>query len=664
MNPPARPDVFISYAREDHEAAARVAHWCASLGWSVWWDQNIAPGRKWDDAIESALADARCVLVLWSVRSVVSDWVKNEAAEAVRRGVMVPVLIENVLLPLEFRRIQTLDLAKGWGPSEKPTLDRLSRALAEHIGHAAAPVTLAAAPAIATHNASYWRTTIFTAISVTVGGLAIWQFVPSDPAAPRTSAPAPVQQALVPITGAEALAAMRGPALRPERGLAGADVARLADGQLQALIDKAQKSSRFWTSMLEKEDGAALLEQVTLLAVEATRRQGGAAAVSALRRALVLMARPLRSLPHEDAVLGLAFSTDGRLIGTTSRDWTAAVWDASSGRKILTLKHQDTVYDIAFSQDGRFIATASDDKTARLWRMSDGKELAVLRHPDAVTRVRFVGDGKVLATLSKPEGHVSVRLWSVPEGRETRQIVPREGTHDFVFSDDGRYLFFTPRSGSVQPVQVWDAATGEKVTSLSGESVVSSVATHRDVVAVAEWGHLASVVSFWRLGTWAPLGQVGGMGSGSVVALSEDAARLVVGESNARYGQILMAPVAEGKTRSSVLNTRMNGGICCLAISADGSHAVASSMDDIATVIDLRSGEEVLRARLTETGSLGAALSPDGRLLLTAGGASANVWEIKPGDPLRAACERVGRSFTPEEWRRWFGNEPWRKTCP
>jgi hypothetical protein len=57
------------------------------------------------------------------------------------------------------------------------------------------------------------------------------------------------------------------------------------------------------------------------------------------------------------------------------------------------------------------------------------------------------------------------------------------------------------------------------------------------------------------------------------------------------------------------------------------------------------------------------ATAPDGHLLLTVGRGGANLWEITPADPLRTACERVNRNLAPEEWKRWFEDEPWRKTC-
>jgi hypothetical protein len=55
------------------------------------------------------------VIVLWSRFSVGSDWVKEEAAEGARRKVLVPALIDDVSIPLGFRRIQAAQLI-AWQP--------------------------------------------------------------------------------------------------------------------------------------------------------------------------------------------------------------------------------------------------------------------------------------------------------------------------------------------------------------------------------------------------------------------------------------------------------------------------------------------------------------------------------------------------------------------
>jgi hypothetical protein len=106
-------DVFISYASEDRERARKLASALEARGWSVWWDRKIIAGQSFDQMIEHELETAKSVVVLWSKDSISSEWVKNEAAVASERGVLVPALIDNVKLPLEFRRKQTADLT-GW----------------------------------------------------------------------------------------------------------------------------------------------------------------------------------------------------------------------------------------------------------------------------------------------------------------------------------------------------------------------------------------------------------------------------------------------------------------------------------------------------------------------------------------------------------------------
>lgn len=127
-------DIFISYARSDKNRAKQLADVMARRGWSVWWDRNIPPGRTFDEIIEQALDTARCVIVLWSGESVASNWVKAEAADALTRGILVPVLIENVKIPLEFRRIQAADLSDWQGASDHSEFSRVMTSVAARLG--------------------------------------------------------------------------------------------------------------------------------------------------------------------------------------------------------------------------------------------------------------------------------------------------------------------------------------------------------------------------------------------------------------------------------------------------------------------------------------------------------------------------------------------------
>lgn len=113
--------IFISYSSADRERIQPIIRELEARGYSVWWDRKIPPGRTFDEVIEEAIDAADCVLVIWSEKSVKSKWVRTEADEGERRGILIPILIDNVTIPLAFRRIEAANLV-GWrggsGPSE------------------------------------------------------------------------------------------------------------------------------------------------------------------------------------------------------------------------------------------------------------------------------------------------------------------------------------------------------------------------------------------------------------------------------------------------------------------------------------------------------------------------------------------------------------------
>jgi WD40 repeat protein len=105
---------------------------------------------------------------------------------------------------------------------------------------------------------------------------------------------------------------------------------------------------------------------------------------------------------HADFIGQIVFSPDGTRLATASRDGSAKVWDAVSGKELFTLLgHDGTVFSVAFSPDGKTIATASADKTTKLWDALTGKELLTLHAPDGLTNVAFSPDGLQLAVASR-----------------------------------------------------------------------------------------------------------------------------------------------------------------------------------------------------------------------------------------------------------------------
>ena len=214
-------DLFVSYSREDKARAADIVHLLEDHGWDVFWDQEMRSGTLWPKVLEEELLKARCLVALWTTTSISSRWVRIEAYEALQNEKLVPVLLDKVRPPLEFRQTQTFDLI-GWkGDRSDPRLSQLLADLTPLVkapgshGPVQRPVRIVVPPTLqreipdtpqtgnAEHDASTGplaSTTVATSLNWWLGAgvaaavIAIaWAIVAID------SSPAPVTPAQLPV---------------------------------------------------------------------------------------------------------------------------------------------------------------------------------------------------------------------------------------------------------------------------------------------------------------------------------------------------------------------------------------------------------------------------------------------------------------------------------
>ncbi|HLJ92232.1 MAG TPA: c-type cytochrome domain-containing protein, partial [Gemmataceae bacterium] len=134
---------------------------------------------------------------------------------------------------------------------------------------------------------------------------------------------------------------------------------------------------------------------------------------------------------HADWVFGVAFSPDGKLLLTCSRDKTAKVWDLAAKESLLTFPdHQNPVYGVAMKSEGKVAISVGEDNQVRFWNATaEGKQIrAVGGHTKAIFRVLSHPKQPILATCSA-DG--TVRLWNADNGKLLHTLT---GHSDWVYA--------------------------------------------------------------------------------------------------------------------------------------------------------------------------------------------------------------------------------------
>jgi WD40 repeat protein len=473
-------DVFISYARSDRPRAKVLAEALERNGWSTWWDRKIPLGKTWDEVIEKELDAARCVVVMWSKESVASDWVKTEAREAKQRGILIPVLIENVKTPLDFRHIQTANLVE-WDPTANyPEFDRFLEELTGILGEPQSGKADRPRPANPDAKVESPKSTRpataqakFGSVEIEVGAERIL----------RGHTKPVLSVAFAP--DGQTLASGGGGVLAGDNTIR---LWRLADGKLLREL-KIHKNPV--TSVVFSPDGAILASSST--------------------EGICLWDMPdckrLRTFEQNSVWAGkhLAFSPDGKILAAD-----LDLLRALDGERLRSFAGPENrvMHDIAFSPEGDFLAGCNIDGLW-LWRVVDGELLLKrLQKKAYVGSVAFSPDGTKLASGWTDNGRIIV-FWSVPDGAKLLVLKDEGmneplggGTSSVEFSPDGACL--ASSNPFQETVRLWRAGDGKLLSKLElPKKLFSPNGAHR-VAFSSDSGWLAGacedkLVRLWPL---------------------------------------------------------------------------------------------------------------------------------------------------------------------
>ena len=367
-----------------------------------------------------------------------------------------------------------------------------------------------------------------------------------------------------------------------------------------------------------------LLQRSVLLAVESMRRVPSLEADQVLRQGLPLLPRPISHTMQKDALIALAFSSDGKYVVTAGLDKTARIWEASSGLVVREFSHDDRVVAVAFDASGNHLITGSWDKTARVWDVKTGREVARFTHNDQVYSVKTSPNGRYIATAGADK---TARIWDGVNHRLIASIKHNAEVVDLDFSPDGRYLATASQDDAAG---VWQSATGKQVSRMKHQGVYS-------VTFSPNGKHLATTSLTVAYG-WKESVRVWELPGGRPVAKMTHGNRVWEAVFSPDPDGKFLATASGDQTASLWLATNgqrvaqmiHQGEVYSVRFSPDGKYLATASADNTARMWDTATGQEVSRI-IHDTSVRAVAFSPDGKFLATAADHAARVWEATNG---------------------------------
>ena len=118
---------------------------------------------------------------------------------------------------------------------------------------------------------------------------------------------------------------------------------------------------------------------------------------------------------HQDFVLSVDFSPDGKLLYSGSRIGELYQWDTETGEIVREfIGHNGQIHDVDVSNDGTKLLSASGDHNAIVWDTATGEALITLRgHTDRIIVAEFSPDDRLIMTAGV-DGRII--LWDAETG--------------------------------------------------------------------------------------------------------------------------------------------------------------------------------------------------------------------------------------------------------
>ncbi len=354
-----------------------------------------------------------------------------------------------------------------------------------------------------------------------------------------------------------------------------------------------------------------------------------------------------RTIPLEGGLLGVQFSTDGKVLLATSLANQGIVIDTASWKVIQTFKQYAEVKD--YCSGNEFLTSFYAAKMGPVIACTNLQLQALVTHLIYPRWLVVVNPSRTMAAV--PGGYDNADLYELPSGKHLKSLQMPNVTFqvqvdDLVFSPDERTLAWGNTQGDIR---FWNIENGEQVHTVNIGRQVQGLVFDQTGTRLGVTSSVTTAIinlqdgySIEALGTESP-------GSVASVGFHPNGRLLISGAYNDR-ARIWNTQTWEEEN----LNLEQPANVYLAAFSPDGKYAAGKVFNvnrlyiwDASTgrvIHNLASGRDTARSGFYEARMEALAFSPDGKRLActnaewekdqsayTALGATIRIWDVESG---------------------------------